>query len=135
MDTNQAIAEMGRIAVQFGGFLVSSNTYQRINSYSYAPDPADSMPYGEAVIRVKAENFDQAIALIEQLTPDTKKYVTSKVISGEDITSDFVDTSARLTSLEKLLLNYMRSWIQRPKLKTSSRFTTRLRKKNLRSKS
>jgi len=38
--------------------------------------------------------------MIENLTPNSEKNVLSKVISGNDITSDYIDTKSRLTSLE-----------------------------------
>jgi len=93
-DTNQALEKISNIATQFGGFVVQSNTWKE-SEYE-----EQSLLYGEITIRVKAENFDETIRMIENLTPNSEKNVLSKVISGNDITSDYIDTKSRLTSLE-----------------------------------
>lgn len=100
LDTKQTIDAIAALAVQYGGFVVSSTTY---NQGSYYVDDATNLPLlsGDVVIRVNVENFDAAIQAIEEMTPDVTKNVSSKTITGEDITSDYVDTNAKLTALEE----------------------------------
>lgn len=94
LDTKQALESISKIAVQLGGFVVQSNTWQETYYQS------NTLPYGSITIRVAAENFDQAIEAIQANTPDPEKNVLSKVISGEDITSEYIDSTSRLSSLE-----------------------------------
>ena len=94
LDTTQTIENISKIAGQFGGFVVQSNTW--LEAYYSGVD----LPHGSITIRVKAENFDTAIAMIESNVPDPEENVISKDISGKDITSEYVDSSSKLTSLE-----------------------------------
>lgn len=100
LDTKQAIDAIAALAVQYGGFVVSSTTY---NQGSYYADDATNLALlsGDVVIRVNVENFDAAIQAIEEMTPDVTKNVSSKTITGEDITSDYVDSNAKLAALEE----------------------------------
>lgn len=100
LDTKQTIDAIAALAVQYGGFIVSSTTY---NQGSYYVDDATNLPLlsGDVVIRVNVENFDAAIQAIEEMTPDVTKNVSSKTITGEDITSDYVDSNAKLAALEE----------------------------------
>ena len=94
LDTKQALESISKIAEQLGGFVVQSNTWQETYYQS------NTLPYGSITIRVAAENFDQAIEAIQANAPDLEKNVVSKVISGDDITSDYIDSTSRLSSLE-----------------------------------
>lgn len=100
LDTKQAIDAIAALAVQYGGFVVSSTTY---NQGSYYADDATNLALlsGDVVIRVNVENFDAAIQAIEEMTPDVTKNVSAKTITGEDITSDYVDSNAKLAALEE----------------------------------
>ena len=100
LDAKQTIDAIAALAVQYGGFVVSSTTY---NKGSYYVDDATNLPLlsGDVVIRVNVENFDSAIKAIEEMTPDITKNVSNKTITGEDITSDYVDSNAKLVALEE----------------------------------
>lgn len=100
LDAKQTIDAIAALAVQYGGFVVSSTTY---NQGSYYVDDATNLPLlsGDVVIRVNVENFDDAIKAIEEMTPDITKNVSNKTITGEDITSDYVDSNAKLVALEE----------------------------------
>ncbi|NMA12778.1 MAG: DUF4349 domain-containing protein [Chloroflexi bacterium] len=100
LDAKQTIDAIAALAVQYGGFVVSSTTY---NQGSYYVDDATNLPLlsGDVVIRVNVENFDSAIKAIEEMTPDITKNVLNKTITGEDITSDYVDSNAKLVALEE----------------------------------
>ncbi len=95
-DPTQAVLQINEIASSLGGYVVSSTSGQR--SKTYGSD--ETVPYGEASIRVPAGRLEEALAAIEALTTDPEKYVRSKNISGNDITSDYVDSQSRLNSLE-----------------------------------
>ncbi|MHC1771174.1 MAG: DUF4349 domain-containing protein [Flexilinea sp.] len=93
-DPVQALNQVNEIATRLGGYIVSSTNGQRyFNS-------EELLPYGEASIRVPADRLEEALSAIEALTTDTDKYVSSKTISGNDITSDYIDSQSRLNSLE-----------------------------------
>ncbi len=95
-DPADAVRQVNEIAAAMGGYVVSSTSGQRTTSYS----SGENLLYGEASIRVPANRLGEALAAIETLTTDPEKYVRSKNISGKDITSDYVDSQSRMTSLE-----------------------------------
>ena len=97
MDPLDAAEKLITLAEQSGGFVVSSSTSQDYyNGDIY-------LPKANLTIRVPAEKLNDTLAFIESLTSDPAKYVSNKMIHGVDITSDYVDTNSRLTSLEKTL--------------------------------
>lgn len=94
VNSQKQIAEM---AETLGGFVVSSTTSQEYYSGNIY------LPRAYITIRVPAEQLNDMLAYIENQTADPSKDVGNKTISGVDITSEFVDTNSRLTSLEKTL--------------------------------
>lgn len=98
LDAKQAIDAISAFAVQFGGFVVSSTTYNR--DYYLIDDVRQPLLSGDIVIRVNVSDFETAIRMIEELTPDVTKNVSNKTITGKDITSDYVDSNSRLAALE-----------------------------------
>jgi hypothetical protein len=84
-DIADAIQKITDLAGTYGGFVVSSNSWQ----------DNDRM-MGNIAFRVKAENFDQAIAALHNLADD----VRSESTSGQDVTEEYVDLSAQLTNLQ-----------------------------------
>lgn len=95
MDPIDAAKKISDLTENLGGFVVSSSSSQEY----YSADVY--LPRANLTIRVPAESLNDTIAFIENLTTDTAKYVSNKRIYGVDITSDYVDTNSRLTSLEK----------------------------------
>lgn len=95
MDPLDAAEKVITLTDQMGGFVVtSSNGQDYYNGDIY-------LPRASLTIRVPAERLNEMLEFIENLTSDTSKYVSNKRIYGKDITSDYVDTSSRLVSLEK----------------------------------
>jgi hypothetical protein len=84
-DVAAAISQITGLASTYGGFVVSSNSWQDNNRMM-----------GNISFRVKAESFDQAIAALHNLADD----VRSESTSGQDVTEEYVDLNARLTNLQ-----------------------------------
>ncbi len=95
MDPLSAAQEIIDLTEKMGGFVVSSSSSQEY----YSGDIY--LPRAELSIRVPSERLLEMLEFIENLTTDTAKYVSNKRIYGVDITSEYVDTQSRLTSLEK----------------------------------
>ncbi|MBW6470617.1 MAG: DUF4349 domain-containing protein [Methanosarcinaceae archaeon] len=87
-DSAAAIDEIIKITQAAGGFVSSSSVY---DSY-YGGDQKE----GYATVRVPKDGFTSVIGEIETLGE-----VTSKTISGRDVTEEYIDLSARLGNLEK----------------------------------
>ena len=95
MDPLTAAQEIIDLTENMGGFVISSSSSQEY----YSGDIY--LPRAELSIRVPSERLLEMLQFIESRTTDTAKYVSNKRIYGVDITSDYVDTQSRLTSLEK----------------------------------
>jgi len=74
-----------QLASRLDGFVSNSRVYEVV----------DGIKSGTVTIRVPADNFDQAIAEIKQLSVK----VESENISASDVTEQFVDLEARLRNL------------------------------------
>lgn len=94
-DPIAAAANISSLTEEMGGFVVSSSSTQEYYNSEI------SLPKANLSIRVPAERLNEMIDFIENQTSDASKYVSNKRIYGTDITSDYVDTRSRLTSLEK----------------------------------
>ena len=97
MDPIKVMDEIISMTDEMGGFTVSSS-----NSQEYYSDGI-YLPYADITIRVPSERLTEALSIIEGFTTDKEKDVKNKKITGTDITSDYVDTGSRLTSLQKTL--------------------------------
>lgn len=97
MDPLDAAEKLITLTEQSGGFVVSSSSSQDY----YSGDIY--LPRANLTIRVPADKLNDTLSFIEGLTGDASKYVSNKRVYGVDITSDYVDTNSRLTSLEKTL--------------------------------
>jgi len=90
------MAEIGDMARQMGGFVVSSNFYQDTST-------GRELPQANIVIRVPSESLDDALAKIKEGALD----VPRENRYGEDVTSQYVDLQAQLKAKqaaeEKLL--------------------------------
>lgn len=95
MDPIDAAEKLISLTEQMGGFVVSSTNSQEY----YSGDIY--LPRANLTIRVPAERLTETLDFIENLTSDVSKYVSNKRVYGVDITTDYVDTTSRLTSLEK----------------------------------
>ena len=79
------------MAVEMGGFVVSSNTYQATTSNGV------KVPEGNITIRVPAENMDAAL---DRIKADVVE-VQSEERSGQDVTREYVDLQSRLKTHEQ----------------------------------
>ncbi|MFW6096736.1 MAG: DUF4349 domain-containing protein [Chloroflexota bacterium] len=84
-DTEAAIDEIARRTNATGGWVVSSDVFQRGTDKS-----------GSMTIRVPVEQFDAMMNEIEALATE----VLGSSTSGEDVTEEYVDRRARLENLE-----------------------------------
>jgi hypothetical protein len=79
-----------KLAEAMGGFVVSSNLSQ-----SYTPNGV-TVPTANVVIRVPAEKMDEALTAIKKDAVD----VQAENVSGQDVTSQYVDLQSQLKNLE-----------------------------------
>ena len=86
-DPEARMKEISAMAVEMGGFVVSSNLYQ---SY-YGPNSIE-VPEATVVIRVPSERLDEALERIKQGASD----VQHENVSGQDVTSQYVDLQSQL---------------------------------------
>ena len=95
-DPETRMAEIGDMARQMGGFVVSSNFYQDTST-------GRELPQGNITIRVPSESLDEALATVKEGALD----VPRENRYGEDVTSQYVDLQAQLKAKqaaeEKLL--------------------------------
>jgi len=85
-DTEAAMATIARMAEENGGWVVNSNVFQ----YD------ENAKTGDITIRVPASGFNSAIEALKGLAVE----VTSESTTGQDVTEEYVDLSARLENLE-----------------------------------
>jgi len=88
-DPKASMTEISKLAETMGGFVVSSNLYQ---SY-YGPNNTE-VPEATVTIRVPVGKLDEALDSIKKNAVD----ITSENVSGQDVTSDYVDLQSRLTA-------------------------------------
>ncbi len=84
-DTAESLQALNKLAADMGGWVVRSGIYN-----------FGTADRGNISMRIPAENFDQALATIKAGAVD----VNSESTSGQDVTEEFVDLSARLANLE-----------------------------------
>lgn len=84
-DVAKAIEEITRLAGSFKGYVVSSNSWRE-----------GERLMGNISIRVADEHFDDAIRALRQMAVK----VNSESTSGQDVTEEYVDLSAKLRNLE-----------------------------------
>lgn len=89
-DVNGRMKDIQVMAEQMGGFVVSSNLYK-----SYTNNNIE-VPEAQIVIRVPSEKLDDALAQIKKDAVD----VQNENVSGQDVTSEYVDLQSRLKNLE-----------------------------------
>ena len=84
-DTEERLEKIGQMAEEMGGWVVSSNVYQRGQSKA-----------GTITIRIPARQFDAAMSQIKESAIE----VRSETTDSRDVTEEFVDLEARLANLE-----------------------------------
>ncbi|HDN79335.1 MAG TPA: DUF4349 domain-containing protein, partial [Chloroflexi bacterium] len=84
-DTKEAIGQVESIAVEKGGYLHQSEVWKEGESLK-----------ARLVIMVPADKFEETLAALRDIATD----VLSESVSGQDVTEEYVDLSARLKNLE-----------------------------------
>jgi len=97
-DPKARMSEIGDMAVEMGGFVVSSNLYQS----SYGPNNIE-VPEGNINIRVPSERLDEALDNIKEGAVE----IQYENRSGEDVTSQYVDLDSRLKVLRTTEENFL----------------------------
>ncbi len=90
-DTAASVEAISRMAEGMGGFVVSLNTFQT----TYGPD-AQPAQQASLTIRVPSEKLTDALSQIKGMAVE----VQSESVSGQDVTSEYVDLKSRLANLE-----------------------------------
>lgn len=93
-DTVEAMRLTSNLAKQLGGYVVSTQRYTdtTYNNVSYA--------HTYITIRVPSAKLEQAMEEVRQLSATGKDGILSESLSGQDVTSDFVDSNSRLRNLK-----------------------------------
>ena len=100
-DPKTRMSEIGDMAVEMGGFVVSSNLYQS----TYGPNQIE-VPAGNMTVRVPSEQLEKALENIKEGAVD----ITYENRSGQDVTNQYVDLQSRLSAkqeAERKLLEIM----------------------------
>ena len=84
-DTEESLEDIARMAEAMGGWVVSSNVYQRGGGKA-----------GTITIRNPADQFDESMSQIK----DGAMEVRSESTNSQDVTEEYVDLEARLANLE-----------------------------------
>ncbi len=90
-DTAASVDAISRMAESMGGFVVSLNTFET----TYGPE-AQSAQQASLTIRVPSEKLTDALSQIKGMAAE----VQSESVSGQDVTSEYVDLKSRLANLE-----------------------------------
>lgn len=93
-DPAQSMQSVTALANSLGGYVVNSEV-------GNTSDAAGVVYTTSSItIRVPAEKLDEAMAQIRALAADAKTGVISESVSGQDVTSEYVDSESRLNNLK-----------------------------------
>lgn len=93
-DPSSAMRSVMKMAEAMGGYVVTSNQWNSVDS------SGKQYAQTSVTIRVPAERLDEAMQKIREMAADGENGVISESVSGEDVTSDYVDSQSRLRNLE-----------------------------------
>ncbi|GIV67021.1 MAG: hypothetical protein KatS3mg047_1414 [Bellilinea sp.] len=93
-DPAEAMDEIISMAEEMGGFVVTSNLYQR------RLDNGNLVLEGNVTVRVPALDLNEALSRIKGLVENPQTDVLSENISGQDVTAEYTDLKSRLRNLE-----------------------------------
>lgn len=94
-DPAQTVDDVTRMAESMGGFVVSSNVFQRTYGDSTLAEPLVAMS-ASITFRIPSDQLNEALDRIE----DQAVEVRSRNVSGQDVTEEFTDLESRRTNLE-----------------------------------
>ncbi len=103
-DPTGAVTTITRMAEGMDGFVVSSNLYKTTTSSGL------EVPNANIMVRVPADQLEEALVQIKGLVGDAKVDILNEEISGQDVTSEVTDLESRLRNLkaaEEQLLEIM----------------------------
>jgi len=89
-DPKARMAELNKLANEFGGYVVSSNMYQTYTS------SGKEVPEATIVIRVDSKRLDEALKKVKEGAVD----IQYENRSGQDVTSAYVDLQSQLKAKE-----------------------------------
>ena len=89
-DVEARMKALEAMAVEMGGYVVSSNKYQT------STRNGGEAPEAQVVLRIPAEKLDEALNRIKADVVE----VQSELRSGQDVTAEYVDLQSRLKNLE-----------------------------------
>ena len=89
-DPRARMTQIGALANEFGGYVVSSNLYQSFTSFGV------EVPEATIVIRVPSQRLDDALERIKEDVVD----IQYENRSGQDVTNQYVDLQSRLRAKE-----------------------------------
>jgi len=90
-DTETSLAEIGRLAEQVGGWIVTSEVRQSGDSARYG-----DAKYANITLRIPAESYDEMVNRVKEMSLE----VTTESTSSQDVTEEYVDLTSRLGNLE-----------------------------------
>ncbi len=92
---HDSMKEISEMASRLGGFVVSSYTWKE-------EDYSSGRSYDKATItiRVPADKLDSTLAEIRAMSANGAEGVISESQSGQDVTSDYIDSESRLRNLK-----------------------------------
>lgn len=94
-DPGEAMAAIGRMAEEMGGFIVSSNLYKTVTRNNV------EVPEANITVRVPAEKLTAAMEQIKALVENPAVDILSENISGQDVTREYTDLNSQLRNLEE----------------------------------
>jgi len=94
VDPAEAMQAIASMAEGMGGWVVSSNLYKTTTYQN------KEVPIANITVRVPAEKLTGAMEQIKALVPDASTDILNEEISGQDVTSEYTDTTSRLNNLK-----------------------------------
>ena len=93
-DPAQSMQAVQALANSLGGYVVNSEVGNTSDNAGVVYTTSS------ITIRVPAEKLDEAMSQIRALAADAKTGVISESVSGQDVTSEYVDSESRLNNLK-----------------------------------
>jgi hypothetical protein len=88
-----AMTTISDMAVEMGGFVVSSN------SFKTKGETGADVPQANVTVRIPADKLNDALAQIRALVKNPVDDIRNETVTGQDITKDYTDLQSRLTNL------------------------------------
>jgi hypothetical protein len=88
------VQTISNMALEMGGFVVSSNSYKTTASSGV------SIPQAKITLRVPAQKLNAALDKIRSLVKNTDQDIHNETLSGQDVTEDYTDLGSQLINLQ-----------------------------------